>query len=295
MRYSRVWMALLAVALVLLSLSCAPGNGINDVLHGSSEVVAYIHFTNLTTTNPQASAPTTLPEIRGARADGSGTPVTLLPGDNYSVVVTAADGNRIAFVKLGTLYTASWLSPTPQQIATNVYDASLTADGSKVAYSLTGQSGAQNFLANADGTGSPQQIGTSTYVKISPDGLRTLLVGPEVVQLCNGIGSSCSNVTLSPSASTYSLVFSPDSNHLAYQKYDGTSIQIYLAGLDGSGEVKLTNVTSGAVQPQPLRTRIGFISLGNPTQVNTILPDGTGQVQVTNDPAGISNWFYLLD
>lgn len=208
-------------------------------------------------------------EIYLMNADGSGLiNLTNNPADDYGAT-WSPDGARIAF--------ASDRDGNNEIYVMNVDGSALTRltnnpaleaqpdwspDGTRLAF-ISDRDGANAiYVMNADGSGQTRLTEPSTrydYPAWSPDGTKIAFAGSIAVALPEGIriyqvgimnaeGSGQTPITdIWPTI--YNLDWSPDSTRLVFTSYRGRNGEIYVANIDGSGQINLTNHLAFDRQP----------------------------------------------
>jgi Tol biopolymer transport system component len=208
--------------------------------------------------------------------DGSAPPVVLTP-------TLPAGANLFSFF---TTSPSSW-------------DPRIAAGGTRVVYSIDAPVLDQYELYSAplDGSTSPVQISTAPFdpplgypksFRLTHDGQQALYMGNDdlsrytvfyVVPVAGGVPARRVNAPLIPEGAILALDVSADDQWVAYvadQEVDGLP-ELYLVPLDGSAPARKLSVP-----PSPVSPEFQF------------LPDSSGLVYATYQPAGSQNSFQLF-
>jgi uncharacterized repeat protein (TIGR01451 family) len=181
--------------------------------------------------------------------------------------------------------TSNTSPPHPAPLLANANDKILYSNGTAAIYTI-----------NPDGTGKTFLTG-GNWPSWSPDGTKVAFVANGVfpdtffvfVINADGTGKRQLNFTGRVSGSEM-LSWSPDSQKVVFQVQEDTSLasrEIYVANVDGSSLVRLTNDSVEDYFPQwsPNGQKIAFMRQ-EPTlgwaEVYTMNPDGTGRTRLTH-------------
>jgi Tol biopolymer transport system component len=184
-------------------------------------------------------------------------------------------------------------------------------DGSRIAFDSDRDGNREIYAMNAEGTGQTRLTDNPTHdggPDWSPDGSQIAFTsdrdGSYEIYVMNADGTGQTNVSNNPA---YDIVpsWSPDGSRIAFATYRDGKYEIYAMNADGTGQTNLSNNpardTSPAWSPDGLQiafhtSRDGPNPLtcadpgaGHPECVYEIYvmdPNGSGQTNLTNPPAG---------
>lgn len=174
----------------------------------------------------------------------------------------------------------------------------ISPDGTKILFESDREGNQDIFVMNADGsapTSLTRHAAWDERPRWSPDGTRILFVsdrdGLPDIFVMNADGSGLVNLTASPTSIDRPAAWSPDGSRITFSSSRTGAFQIFVMNADGSSPVQLTDTPSADFAPawSPDGTRIAFTS--NPTgpseegDIHVINTDGSGRVNLTNDPA----------
>jgi Tol biopolymer transport system component len=166
--------------------------------------------------------------------------------------------------------------------------AAFPGQNGKIAFNHDAFSNDQVWTINPDGTGLQQLTftGRNSDPAWSADGRRIAFTsdrdGNEEIYVMDADGANQRRVTTDP-AHDSGPTWSPDGRRIAFTHWGGTDAAgIYVANADGGGLTNLTNGQGGGDPAwSPDGRQIAFVSSSNVFVMNT---DGTGRVQLTNNP-----------
>lgn len=207
------------------------------------------------------------------------------------------DGTRIVFDlvrgAIEQLYTMNADGSDTTQLT---HDAALeespawSPDGSKIAFDDDGIE-----VMNADGSGVTRLSSTGYCPYWSPDGSKIVLCAPNQTSGKGDIytmrpdGTGLQDLTNDPNYSDSYPVYSPDGSRIAFVRFPSDSTAaIWIMNADGSSIVQLTSSSEFSNYPSwsPDGSRIFFYgSRGGVYDVYSMKPDGTGLIDLTNEPA----------
>src|SRR5207245_1256531 len=186
---------------------------------------------------------------------------------------TSTDGGRPPYSVSDVPTTASLLTSGSQD-----FTATVTNDPTNrgVAWSITGCSGGPAVC------GSLSNVTNTTATYAAPTTVPPGALGVTATSVSDNSKSVMARVTITAVAAAGQIAFySPSDN--------GGVGDIYVMNADGSGQVKLTNMTASDADPawSPDGTKIAFNSSrdGN-VEVYVLNADGSGLRNLTNNPAG---------
>lgn len=188
-------------------------------------------------------------------------------------------------------------------------------DGTRVAFRYwldmegSGYGGTDVYVVNVDGSGLTNlthSSGDSSYLSPawSPDGTQIALsVNGEGIFVMNPDGSNLRN--LSPGQTGEYPAWAPDGARIAFACFSGGNFEIFVMNADGSGPLNITRSPWYDMYPawSPDGSKIMFSTDRSPSatpqvgsgtfkqkQIYIINPDGSGLVNLTNDP-GVEDGF----
>lgn len=156
----------------------------------------------------------------------------------------SADGSRVAFSALGSIYTAA-LGGTPQKLATQekVFSPVYSPDGQWIAYTTWSNKGGHIWKIRADGQGAPQQLTTvpTYYLQAawSPDGQRIVALRSSIQsQLQAELASALYDVVWIPATGGEAKVILPARGAKRPHFVDSEPDRVYLYSAKGLQSVR---------------------------------------------------------
>jgi len=251
--------------------------------------------------NPDSCTPGCTAQIYIMNPDGTG--VTRLTNDVPAALATAwsPDGSKIAFqveVITSDVYVmnADGSGVTELTYTGNDTGPAWSPDGSKIAFTSYGSGNSEVSVMNADGSG-VTALGAGSYPAWSPEGTKIAFSGDSGIYVMNADGSGVTRLTIPPSeAQDFGPAWSPDGSKIAFASSGGGNSAVYVMNADGSGQMRLTNNVAHDSGPawSPDGSKIAFErvdpespegTLGHTPEVYVMNADGSGQTNLTNNPA----------
>ncbi len=171
------------------------------------------------------------------------------------------------------------------------YKASLSRDGSKIAYPVFTNSDMEIHSIGVDG-GNETPLTNNTAGEDdpawSPDGSKIAFVtnrdGNDEIYTMNADGSNPTRLTNNATFDS-GPTWSPDGSKISFVNYTGSDGEIYTMNADGSNQASLTTNNAEDYHPSwsPDGTKITFISVrDNNEEIYTMDADGSNQTRITN-------------
>lgn len=229
-------------------------------------------------------------EIYVVNADGSGlTNLTNHPADDVSPV-WSPDGRRIAFVSerdSGGIYIMD-AEGGGLTFLTGGRNPTWSPDGNRIAFVSNQDYNAEIFVINVDGSAETRLTNRptdDTHPVWSPDGKYIAFESEESnkndeIYVMNADGKEIINLTNNPSHDTRPS-WSPDGKQIAFSSDRDNRAQVFVTNVDGSGLTLFGEWGSYEPHWSPDGQRIAF---GYTQDVYVKNADGSGQIQVTNNP-----------
>jgi len=200
-----------------------------------------------------------------------------------NIVTLNPDGTGVAAI------TSDDMSSSPQW----------SADGTKIAFERVRREGPPFYFPlevavstmNSDGSGVMLLTDDTSFNRSpawSPDGTKLVFSGnrngDDDLYTINADGTGMTQITNGPGYDRQP-VWSPLGDQIAFTSFGPDSLHIYVARADGSGRRQLESSVEGPVSPDwsPDGRRVTFDSYLT-RQIYSIGVDGTGLLQLTNDP-----------
>ena len=175
-----------------------------------------------------------------------------------------------------------------------------SADGKKIVFESLRDGNHEIYTMNADGSGQTRLTNNTdidTVATWSPDGTQIAFVswrdGNDEIYVMNADGSGQTRLTIHSGSDTQPA-WSPDGTKIAFEsdRNGGLHSQIFVMNTDGSNITPLTiSFRNGGANWSPDGTKIAFHSDRNCEgcgiffDIYTMNADGSGQTQITFDPA----------
>jgi len=248
------------------------------------------------------------PDLWVVNTDGTGLlNLTNSPEEeNPSSLAWSPDGTRIAYAVGSEGDTGLWVMNSDGSGRTQLSDMGAdyldwTPDGTRIAFQAVDPvlcCDSYIWSMNSDGSGLEQlSEGSDRHPHWSPDGtriafLRSAAGGGSDLWMMNADGTNPHLIVSQASR----IAWSPDGTRIAF-----SGVGLETVRPDGSGRLQLVdmNIDSRSGYPywSPDGSTIAFMSypngvLGEPRDIFTIKPDGTGLTNITNHPAAdeIGSW-----
>ncbi|MEP7325057.1 MAG: hypothetical protein ABI836_03835 [Gemmatimonadota bacterium] len=238
------------------------------------------------------------PQLYVMNTDGTG--VKLLPATQPGSVglpAVSPNGRQIAFVLNGDIWLMN-ADATGQVNLTNnpAYEGypSWSPDGRRLAFSSDRDGNTEIYVMNTDGSGLVNITNNPAYdagYSWSPDGTKILFTtdrdGNTELYSINANGSNPTNLTNTPEPDGPG-VYSHDGLKIAFVSgRDQVADRVYVMTSDGSNLLLNVPEAPAGVFPawSPDDSRITFIGGSTNAEIIVMLPDGTQQTNLTNNPA----------
>jgi Tol biopolymer transport system component len=294
MRTRVLALCLAALSLAIASLA-APQRGAHAAFPGANGKIAFSSYRY----DPDTCTARCSAQIYVMNPDGTG--VTRLTNNTANDLAPSwsPDGSKIAFhvdYDAPDVYVmnADGSGVTQLTYAGDDYGPAWSPDGSKIAFASS--SGGVSVM-NADGSGVTALGAGGHDPAWSPDGSKIAFATGSGISVMYADGSGVTRLTIPASEDQdYRPAWSPGGTKIAFTSYRGGNYEIYVMNADGSGQTRLTNNATYDTDPawSPDGSKIAFQrvdpespegTLGHTPEVYVMNADGSGQTNLTNNPA----------